>query len=86
MRPLSGGSQTRPDRSPAPRGHAGGVRSLAFSPDGSHLATASSDGTLKVWDVATGQPARTLQEPKDGLFSSCEAFSPDGTRVAATCP
>ena len=29
---------------------------VAFSPDGSRLATASADGTARIWDVATGQP------------------------------
>ena len=32
-------------------GHAGGIRSVAWSPDGSRLATASDDKTAKVWDI-----------------------------------
>ena len=35
--------------------------SVAFSPDGKRLASASGDGTVKVWDAATGQEIRTLK-------------------------
>jgi hypothetical protein len=47
-----------------------GVQSVAFSPDGKVLAN-SSDGTLRIWDSATGQAVRAL------------AFSPDGKALAA---
>ncbi len=36
------------------RGHDGPVLSVAFSPDGQHLATASIDGTVRVWDLTGG--------------------------------
>ena len=34
---------------------------MAFSPDGKRLASASWDGTVKVWDAATGQETLTLK-------------------------
>jgi WD40 repeat protein len=37
------------------RGHGHHVTSVAFSPDGSRLLTASWDGMAKVWDAATGK-------------------------------
>jgi WD40 repeat protein len=39
------------------RGLTGYVLSVAFSPDGKTLASGSGDGTIKLWDVATGKQA-----------------------------
>jgi WD40 repeat protein len=55
--------------------------SVAFSPDGQRLATAGRDRTVKVWDAATGQEARTLQGHTGAVTSV--AFSPDGKRLAS---
>ncbi|OHW95967.1 vegetative incompatibility protein het-e-1 [Colletotrichum incanum] len=43
-------------------GHSDSVNSVAFSGDGMQLASASDDRTVKVWDAATGQCLRTLND------------------------
>ena len=55
------------------------VRSVAFSPDGTRLATASDDKTARVWDTATG--TEQLRVTHNGAVNVV-AFSPDGTRLA----
>ena len=42
-------------------GHRAGVISVSWSPDGTRLATGSTDGTAKVWDAAGGRELLTLQ-------------------------
>ena len=36
------------------------MSALAWSPDGTRLATASDDGTVRIWDPTTGHPTTTL--------------------------
>ena len=62
-------------------GHERWVFSVAFSPDGSTLASGSEDATIKLWDVATGTLKATLEGHEDWVFSV--AFSPDGSTLAS---
>jgi WD40 repeat protein/serine/threonine protein kinase len=57
------------------------VTSVAFSPDGHHLASGATDHIVRVRDVASGQETLTLKGHTNGVTSV--AFSPDGTRVAS---
>ena len=59
--------------------HEGSVAVVAFSPDGKVVATASADGTARLWDAATGKKQAVLQHNNAVNFVT---FSPDGTMVA----
>jgi WD40 repeat protein len=63
------------------KGHTGEIFGAAFSPDGKRLASASSDKTVKVWDVQTGQQTLTIKGHTVPVWSV--AFSPDGKRLAS---
>jgi hypothetical protein len=80
-------SRIRAFTAPRPTGLWPFVSSVAFSPDGKILATGlttetagapGNSGTTVLWDVRTGKQLRSL--PSGG---GSEAFSPDGTTLAA---
>ncbi len=62
------------------RGHTKWVECVEFSPDGTRLASASTDGTLRLWDVASGELVRTFALKLGGLH--WVAFAPDGLTLA----
>ncbi len=59
--------------------HTNSIDSMAFSPDGQTLARGYAEGTVRLWDTATG----TLRQEIDFGFYESLAFSPDGQILAS---
>jgi WD40 repeat protein len=60
------------------KGHTKGVGQVCFSPDGRRLASASRDGTLRLWDTEAGRELLTLPAAPD------VSWSPDGSRLVTS--
>src|SRR5207248_1566890 len=63
------------------KGHQGSVMAVAFSPDGTILASSSRDTTIKLWDARTGKLERTLTDHTRVVFDV--TFSPKGDLLAS---
>ena len=63
-------------------GHSSTMRSLAFSPDGNWLATASAESPVCVWDLRQNNLSRTLTGHTGAV--NCVAFSPSAAGLLAT--
>ena len=63
-------------------GHTDMVQCVAFSPDGTRIASGSRDNTVRLWDAATGDHVATF----DGhaAFVTAITFSPDGTKLVSS--
>jgi WD40 repeat protein/tetratricopeptide (TPR) repeat protein len=62
------------------RGHANVVSHVAWSIDGTRLASGDAKGILKIWDATNGEVLHTLKAHSSTIHSI--AWSPDGSRLA----
>ncbi len=60
-------------------GHASAVYSIAYSPDGKEVVTASFDKTARVWDVRSGKQVTMLSGHR--MLVRTAEFSPDGNNI-----
>lgn len=60
-------------------GHKDRVMNVEFSPDGTKIVSASKDGTVRLWDVASGSLLHTFSEHGNEVYSA--GFSPEGNRI-----
>jgi eukaryotic-like serine/threonine-protein kinase len=63
------------------QGHLGSLVSVAYSPDGQHIATGSIDNKIKMWHADDGSELLTLKGHGAGVTSL--VFSPDGKRLVS---
>jgi len=62
-------------------GHNGWILGLAYNKDGTEIASASTDKTLRIWDVKTGDQLHNFARHPSELTGV--AFSPDGKHLAS---
>ncbi|HUT88238.1 MAG TPA: DUF4062 domain-containing protein [Thermoguttaceae bacterium] len=63
------------------RGHEDKVFSVSFSPDSCRAVSGSADGTVRIWDVATGEELLCLRGHQKAVIGV--SFSPDGLRIVS---
>lgn len=63
------------------KGHADIVQALAWSPDGTRIASASNDKTVQIWDAMTGKLILVYEEHTDPV--KAVVWSPDGLHIAS---
>src|SRR5207249_189362 len=64
--------------------HGGKVQSVTFGPDGKTLASASWDGSVRLWEAGTGRELATFPERGYGVSALGVAYAPNG-KVLVSC-
>ncbi|MFO1007523.1 MAG: protein kinase [Planctomycetaceae bacterium] len=64
-------------------GHSREAWSVDYSSDGRFLASSSDDGTMKVWEAATGRELFTSEDHTQTVV--CARYSPSGSDLATLC-
>src|SRR5260370_36882286 len=62
-------------------GHFDEVLAVAWSLDGTRIASGEHDSTIQIWDTRTGKRLLTYRGHSNQVISL--AWSPDGTRIAS---
>ena len=62
-------------------GHTGSINAVAFSPDSTTLVSGSSDSTIRLWSVETGEHEHTFTGHENPVWAV--AFNPDGETLAS---
>ncbi len=65
------------------RGHEGPIEALSWSPDGTKIASASDDGTVRIWDVHTGKTLLVYRDHTPQARFTAVAWSPNGKRIVS---
>jgi WD40 repeat protein len=60
-------------------GHTERIRCVGFSPSGKYLFSGAYDGTLRIWDIESGNEIRTFTEYRQDVIAA--SFSPDEKRI-----
>jgi WD40 repeat protein len=60
------------------RGHISDLTSVVFSPDGARIASSSNDGSVRIWDVGSGEMLSIIPSTQAILWTS---FAPDGREL-----
>src|ERR1041385_3191792 len=63
------------------RGHEKAIARIAWSPDGSYLASPSYDRTIRIWATRSGGCVRSLEQD---VYPLVATWSPDGQRLASS--
>ncbi len=87
--PVSVVSKSKQSNTPQPQrntlfissGHSSRVMALAWSPDGSRIATAGYDKTVRLWDTSTGKSIAIYRGHTDHV--NAVVWSPNGQRIAS---